>query len=345
VESSNPAAPLPVDSSSRFVATVHEVAKLANVSLITVSRALNTPDLLAPETLKRVEAAVAATGYVPNLLAGGLRSAKTRLVTALVPTLMGQLFAEMVHSLTETLAIHGYQVMLGEIGYAKSREDDLLRAIIGRRPAGIVVTGVMHSKQACQLLLTSRIPVVETWDFSDNPIDMLVGLSHESVGSEVCRFLASRGRRRLALISGDDERAARRKAGFLKTALLLGLEPPAVHLVTSPTTHASGRAGLSALLAQGAAPEGVFCSSDTLAMGVLTEARMRGIDVPGALAVIGLGDLDFSATLEPSLSTVRIDGARMGARAAQFIVDRLEGREVQEKVVNLGFSIIERRST
>ena len=154
----------------RSVSTIHEVAKLAGVSLITVSRALNTPYLLAPATLKRVEAAVAATGYVPNLVAGGLRSARTRLVTALVPTLMGQLFAEMIDALTETLAANGYQLMLGQVGYsAESREDDLLRAIVGRRPDGIVITGVMHSAEVRQLLLNSRIPIVETWTSPRRP--------------------------------------------------------------------------------------------------------------------------------------------------------------------------------
>ena len=91
--------------------------------------------------------------------------------------------------------------------------------------------------------------------------------------------------------------------------------------------------------------DAVFCSSDMLAMGVLTEARVRRVEVPKRLAVIGLGDIDFSATLEPGLSTVRIDGARMGTTAAQLIIDRLEGRHVKEKVVDLGFSIVERQST
>jgi LacI family gluconate utilization system Gnt-I transcriptional repressor len=82
--------------------TIHEVARLADVSLITVSRALNSPNLLSARTLQRVLDAIASTGYVPNLMAGGLRSSKSRLVAALVPTLFGQLFAEMVQSLTDS---------------------------------------------------------------------------------------------------------------------------------------------------------------------------------------------------------------------------------------------------
>lgn len=329
---------------SSSTVTIHDVARLAEVSLMTVSRAFNDPGRLSPVTLKRVMEAVAKTGYIPNLMAGGLRSLKTGLVAALVPTLMGQLFTEMIQSLTDHLASKGYQVMLGQIGYSESREDELLRAIIGRRPDGIVITGVMHSSDARRLLLGSGIPVVETWDFTSTPIDMLVGLSHEHLGQDVCFFLARQGRKRLALISGDDQRAAQRKKGFLRAAQSLGLESPSVFLVSSPTNHASGRAAMSALLSQHSKFDAVWCSSDMLAIGVITEAQIRGISIPGTMSVIGFGDLDFAETYNPALTTVRIDGTLMGRIAAQFIVDRVEGREVDDKVRDIGFSIVQRES-
>jgi LacI family gluconate utilization system Gnt-I transcriptional repressor len=88
----------------------------------------------------------------------------------------------------------------------------------------------------------------------------------------------------------------------------------------------------------------VFCSSDLLALGVMTEARVLDIAVPERLAIIGFGDLEFAADLHPALTTVRIDGMAIGRRAAQFIVDRAEGREVEQRVVDIGFSIVERQS-
>src|SRR5688572_8301037 len=103
--------------------TVHDVARLAGVSAITVSRALNTPAQVSAETLQRVRDAVQRTGYVPNLLAGGLRSSKSRLVAAVVPTLAGPVFLETIEALTAALAERGYQLMLGQSGYADSRED------------------------------------------------------------------------------------------------------------------------------------------------------------------------------------------------------------------------------
>jgi LacI family transcriptional regulator, gluconate utilization system Gnt-I transcriptional repressor len=90
--------------------------------------------------------------------------------------------------------------------------------------------------------------------------------------------------------------------------------------------------------------DAVFCSSDLLALGVLTEARVRGIGVPARLAVVGFGDLEFAAALQPALTTVHIKGAAIGRQAAQFIVDRAEGRSVPQQVIDIGFSIVERLS-
>jgi len=125
---------------------------------------------------------------VPNLLAGGLASTRSRLVAAVVPTISGPVFLETIQSLTEALAERGYQLMLGQAGYAGSREDALLEAIIGRRPDGIVLTGIMHSAEGRKRLLAAGIPVVETWDLTPTPIDMLVGFSHVEVGRAVAGF-------------------------------------------------------------------------------------------------------------------------------------------------------------
>ena len=169
--------------------TLHDVARLAGVAPISASRALNTPGQVSEELLRKVTEAVAHTGYVPNRVAGGLASARSRLVAVLVPTISGPVFLETINALTEALAAHGYQLMLGQSGYADSREDALLDAIIGRRPDGIVLTGIMRSPEGRRRLLAAGIPVVETWDFTPTPLDMLVGFSHVDVGRAVVAFL------------------------------------------------------------------------------------------------------------------------------------------------------------
>ena len=325
--------------------TLHDVARLAGVAPITASRALNTPAQVSDEVRQKVADAVARTGYVPNRLAGGLASARSRLVAAVVPTIAGPVFLETVQSLTEALAERGYQLMLGQSGYAGSREDALLEAIIGRRPDGIVLTGILHSTEGRRRLLGCGIPVVETWDLTPTPIDMLVGFSHVEVGREVATYLHARGRRQLGVVAGDDERARRRAGAFAATARTLGLPEVQVVHVPAPTTLKGGREGLAELLRRAPGTDAVFCSSDLLALGVLTEARVRGLPVPAQLAVVGFGDLEFAADVDPALTTVHIKGAAIGRQAAQFIVERAEGRDVAERVVDIGFSIVQRQSS
>jgi LacI family gluconate utilization system Gnt-I transcriptional repressor len=324
--------------------TLAEVARLAGVSAITVSRALNTPDRVAPDTLKQVRDAVEQTGYVPNLLAGSLASSKSRLVAALVPTIAGPVFLETIQTLTESLAEAGYQLMLGQSGYSGSREDALLDAIIGRRPDGIVLTGVMHSEQGRKRLQASGIPVVETWDLTSDPIDMLVGFSHEEVGRAVFQYLHQRGIRHPAILTADDYRAGVRCKAFMQAAEEALIHQVPIQSVPAPTTLKNGRAGLAALLRVEKRIDAIFCSSDLLALGVLIEAQSRGIGIPRDLRVIGFGDLSFAADTHPALTTVRINGTQIGKQAAKFIVDRAAGREIPNRLVDIGFSIVRRHT-
>ena len=326
--------------------TLRDVAKLASVAPITASRALNTPEAVSPEILARVRDAVERTGYMPNILAGGLASRQTRLVAAVVPTISSPVFTEMIEALTRSLTAAGYQLMLGQSGYTDSREDELLESIICRRADGVVLTGVMRSPLARRRLLASGIPVVETWDLTPTPIDMLVGFSHSRLGSAVAAYLHARGRRRVAFISANDERARQRTAAFIETAQALKLtgldgKVPACY-VEAPTTAGHGRAGLRELLAVHPDIDAVFCSSDMLALGVLNEAHAQGIAVPGRLGVIGLGDQGFARDLSPALTTVRIDGNVIGETAAHFILERIAGRQVAEPICDIGFTIVER---
>jgi LacI family gluconate utilization system Gnt-I transcriptional repressor len=144
---------------------------------------------------------------------------------------------------------------------------------------------------------------------------MLVGFSHVKVGSAVAGYFLAKGWQRVGIASGDDDRARTRREGFLAT---MGRDVPTA-FVKAPSNLALGRAALSELLSRDRDLRAVFCSSDGLAQGVLTEARARGLRVPEDLAVVGFGDADFAAHLEPSLTTVRIDGAGIGQQAARLM--------------------------
>ncbi len=325
--------------------TLADVAKIAGVSPITVSRVVNRPELVTADTLAHVQQVIDRTGYVPNLLAGGLASKRTRLVAAVVPSITNAIFVDTVQALTDRLWEAGYQVLLGLSGYPATREEALLSAILSRRPDAIYLTGINHAPQVRQRLITANIPVVETWDMTPTPIDMLVGFSHEDVGAAVARHLFARGHRAFGLIWADDARALARQRGFLGELALQGCHDAEVVTVPAPSTLTLGRQGLAALYAKGAKPTAVFCSSDLLAHGALEEARSRGLAVPRDLALIGFGDLEFAQHTFPALSTVRIDRTAIGRRAAELILARIDGEAPADKIVDVGFTIVDRQTT
>jgi LacI family transcriptional regulator, gluconate utilization system Gnt-I transcriptional repressor len=328
--------------------TLQDVAKLAGVAPITASRAINKPSSVSDEVLQKVEAAVERTGYVPNRMAGSLASSRSRIIAAVVPSTVMSVFMETVETLNNALFDAGYQLMLGQSSYSPQREEALLEAVIGRRPDGIFLAGVLQPGKARTRLLASKIPIVESWDLTQTPIDMLIGFSHLEIGRAVAKHLLDKGRKRFALVMAGDERAERRATAFRQAIAAQGLGEVFTVNVGDSRTLRSGRDAFVKIIEQypkSKAIDAIFCSSDLLAMGVVTEAKARGINVPTALSVMGFGDVPFGADIEPALSTVRINGADIGRMAAQYLMDRAEGRAVDRPIVDVGFSIVERGST
>ncbi|HEX7892091.1 MAG TPA: LacI family DNA-binding transcriptional regulator [Ramlibacter sp.] len=330
--------------------TLADVAKLAGVSTMTASRALAHPDVVSPETRKKVHDAVARTGYVPNLLAGALRSNRTRMVACLVPTIgSGSVFMDAVQAMTEVLEGAGYQVILGQRGYDVSQEERLVDAVLARRPDGLVLMGTVRSPAARRRLQANGAALVEAWDISGEPVDSMVGFSHRKVGAATARFLHERGRKRPALITTDEPRGAQRGQGFLETARRLGLVAKGEEIPTyrfaAPSRLRHGREGLAHLLAQQPGIDAIYCATDLVALGALTEARSRGIAVPGRLAIIGFGDADYAVDTDPPLTTVRVDSIALGRRVAELLMARIDGAAEAGQVLDLGFEIVERGTT
>ncbi|MEX3941378.1 LacI family DNA-binding transcriptional regulator [Paraburkholderia sp. BR10937] len=322
--------------------TLSDLARLTGVTKVTVSRALNNPELVSVETLERVREAVRQTGYTPDLIAGSLASNRSHLVVALIPAMAGSVFQETVAALTAELETAGYQLLLGQSGYDESREEALLDAIIGRRPAGIVLTGVIHSEASRQKLRAAGIPVVETWDITRSPLDMLIGFSHTRVGEAAARYLRERGARHPAIVTPGDRRATMRAKAFIE-AFASEREIP-VAAVPSPAHLGDGRRALAQLLDDHPQIDAIFCGADIMALGVLMEAHARRLDVPGRLKVIGYGDQNFAADTDPPLTTIRIDGTKIGKLAASMLIEKIETGTSKRAKVDVGFTLIERGS-
>ena len=327
-------------SKHRSQVTISDVAAAAGVAPMTVSRMLNTPQRVAPETADRVRAAIEALGYVPNLLAGGLSSRRSRIIAAIVPTIASPIFAASVGAFTDALDAGGYHVVLGLSGYGPG-EEALVGAILGRRPDGLMLTGTEHSAITRRRLAAAGVPVVEIWDLAGEPADMVVGFDHRSVGRAVAALFLQQGYRRFAAVGADDPRAIGRRRGFIEA-----LPPGSVVLdqqLPAPASMQGGRDAVG-LLGCGHEPVALFCSSDLSAAGALIEAGARGIAVPERLAICGFGDLEIGRAMHPAVSTVSVDGAEIGRTAAQCLLGRLSGVEVP-RTVAVPFRVIERGST
>jgi LacI family gluconate utilization system Gnt-I transcriptional repressor len=330
--------------SGRAAVKITDVAAAAGVAPMTVSRVINTPDRVAVETATRVRDAIVRLGYVPNLIAGGLSSRRSRMIAAVVPTIAHPMFAEMVFTFTEALREAGYQVMLTVSGYAAGTEPELIRGLLSRRPDALLLTGVDRPPEVSRMLADSAIPVVEIWDMAEAPTDMLVGFDHAEVGAAVARMFAAKGHDHYAAVSATDARAQARTTGFRTQVLAEGFTLHPVVDAPAPSTIMAGRDALRRLLPHLDRRTAMCCSSDLLAFGALTEARVQGIAVPDQLAICGFGNFELGAASEPPISTVNVEGGTIGRTAASFLLDRLGGEDGPRKT-DVPFHIVERATT
>ncbi|MFF7395640.1 LacI family DNA-binding transcriptional regulator [Achromobacter sp. NPDC008082] len=326
-----------------------DVAREAGVSLVTVSRALNTPEKVSRDTLAAVRRAIDLLGYVPNLMAGSLASNRSRIVAAIVPTISNLVFAETIEALTQTLAKDGYQLLLGQSGYSKQAEASLVDTFLGRRVDGLVLTGFSQPKALRLKLQRANVPVVQTWGLpgpgQTTLIDMAVGFSNVGAGRAAARHLLARGHRALAFIGADEARSRQRLQGYRAEVLAAGLPDVEAAFVPPPVQVDAAGPCLDRMLERRPDITAVFCNNDLLAAGLLFACQRHGLRVPDRLAIMGFGDLPISRAACPALSTVRIRRAEMGEQAGKMLLARLSSVALEATSADLGFEIIERSST
>jgi LacI family gluconate utilization system Gnt-I transcriptional repressor len=335
-------------SATRSV-TLSDVAAAAGVSAQTVSRVVRDPRSVPDETRANVEAAIAATGYVPNLAASNLASNRSRTVGVLVPQINASVFADTVHAFSTALAAHGYQIFVGTTDYRPEHEEDVLRSFLGRRPDGLLMVGTDHTPGTRALLAAAGVPVVETWGWSDDPVDLLVGFSNAAAAAAMVGHLVERGRRRITFAgrhTSGDPRAAERLDGYATAVReLLGTAPRTVDAGPEPVTMDTGVTLLDLVLERHPDSDAVMFSSDVFAAGALQACVRRGIDVPGTLALAGFGDFELARHLVPSLTTVAVPGTLIGELGAELLLERMRGTPVGVPHRDVGYRVVARASS
>lgn len=321
-----------------------DVATRAGVSTATVSRFYNNPEVVAPATAARIREAIEATGYVPNLIAGGLASNRSRLVAVLVPEVAQSIFNDTIEAMSAELALDGNTVMLGLTGADNGRMRQLIEAALARRADGIILTGIVTDIETRERLRQRDVTVIETWGVPEEPIDIAVGFSHTAVGRDIARFLHGRGYTRPLLTVANGARARQRRDGFIEEWRLVGGAEPDVLDVPMPTRFGHARLVWRHVAQREEQPDVIVCGSDVLAQGVIIEAQAAGVRVPDQLAVVGFGNLAIAGDMRPSITTVDVDGARIGREAVSVLRRRAAGERITQRVIDVGFRLIARES-
>lgn len=329
-------------------ATMADVARLAGVSPMTVSRALRPNTSVSQATRDRIRSAAMQLGYVVDQTAVAFASRRSGFVAMTVPSINNANFADTARGLTEGLHDSGLELLLGYTDYDTAEEERLIEAFLRRRPEAIVVTGGAHTDRCRALLTSAGVPVVETWDLPAEPIDRVVGFSNADAGALMAQHLYDCGHRRIGFIGGQaarDTRGADRQNGFLRALETCGLATD--RLVTDldpPITIREGAAALGRLLDQWPDTTAVMCVSDLSAFGALNAALERGCSVPGDLAIAGFGAYDLGEYARPSITTIDANAHGIGTEAARIILQALAGEEISDPVMQ-DVQLLQRAST
>lgn len=327
--------------------TMIDVAELAKVAPMTVSRALKHDGSVSKETRAKVLAAADELGYVLDSTAAGLSSRRSGFVAMLIPSIENANFSSTFRAMSDRLNAHGLQILLGNTNYRVEEEEKLIGQMLQRRPEAMVVTGGTHTERARKMLLSCGVPVVETWDTPTEPIDNVVGFSNAAASDLMVRHLLDRGYKKIAFIGGDalrDTRGHDRKIGFVKAMQTAGLDPSRTVAARPPITIREGATAMAQLIEKWPDTEAVMCVSDLAAFGALTECQRRGISVPKDMAIAGFGAYDISEHCVPSITTIDANASEIGIQTADTILRLLRESGAQQEI-KLRPKLIAREST
>ena len=327
--------------------TISDVATAANVSAITVSRALRDPSQVSRDALARIEGAVADLGYVPNMAAQALASKQTNVIGALIPSVTNAVFSDVLLGMYDAIADTRFQLQLGNTRYSTLEEEKLLRTFLSQRPAGLIVSGIDQSRVARKLLDEAECPVVQIMETGPDPVDMMIGFSHRDAAREAIQHLIAAGYRRIAFLGARmDPRTRRRMEGYDDAMAAAGLTDEGLAVTTPQASSVSLGAHLFAeLISRRPDADAVFCNNDDIALGALFEAQRRHIAVPAAMGICGFNDLEMMEAAWPSLTSVRTHRRPMGKKAVELLVQATNGVRPEQRVLDLGHSVVEREST
>jgi LacI family transcriptional regulator, galactose operon repressor len=317
--------------------SIKEVARLAGVSLGTVSNVLNQPDRVAEATRRRVLDAIAELGYVRNDSARQLRAGSSRQIAIVVLDVSNPFFTDVVRGAESAAQEHGVMVVVCNSAEDSERERRHLDLLEEQRIRGVLITPVDDTRDSrLEKLIGRGTPVVLVDRGSGWPNRCSVAVNDVYGGRLAGEHLVERGHRRIAFVGGPTTipQVADRLQGISSAV------DGAAHLHAVATPSLSVAAGRNAAeeladLPDDRRPTAVFCANDMLALGVLQEMTRRGLRVPQDVAIVGYDDIEFASAAAVPLSSVRQPREQLGRTATQLLLEEIEsgGRHEHRHVV------------
>jgi LacI family transcriptional regulator len=329
------------------VPTISDVARVAKVSIATVSRVVNAPDGVRPALRERVQAAIVQLGYVPHPGARTLKSRRTGTIGAIFPTVDNAIFAAAINALQQRLATANHQLLIATSGYDPAVEARQALNLLTRGVDALVLCGCSQGAALIDRLKARGVPVVHVMTWPLPPGRTGVGFDNARAMHQVVRYLLDMGHRRIAMLAGitkDNDRALARVQGVRQALTAHRLTLPADRLVERPYGLAPAREGLRQLLQAKSPPTAVVCGNDVLALGALLEAQHLGLQVPRDLSIVGFDDLEMASHVQPALTTVQVPAQAMWQRAADSALALARG-EVPLAHHEMEVSLVVRGST
>ncbi|MCY6379715.1 LacI family DNA-binding transcriptional regulator [Hoeflea prorocentri] len=308
---------------------IDDVAREANVSIMTVSRALRGVEGVSEGKRAEIFDIAERLRYQPNLNARSLVGVQSSLVGISFPTLFNDVFAEMLDGMRPALESAGLTTIVTTTEYDRERELNWVNTVRPWRPAALVLTGTDHDDKVRRILRRDLIPTLETWEYNDDPIDISVGIDHVEAGRQVAKEMIALGYRKPAYVGfepGHDLRAEKRLLGIRTAFSDAGFGEVRTARHGTGDGYRSGYDGLMSVARDTQdRPDIVFFLSDHFAFAGLVACEELGLSVPEDIGIVGFNNLSINGVLSKKLTTVITPRREMGARGARNLIARING--------------------
>ena len=331
------------------MATIFEVAKRAGVSTATVSRVLSNPSMVAPDTRRKVMAAVERLRYAPNAAAKNLRMLRSRKLLVTVPDISRPLFSLILQGIEESANREGYSVLLGDTHYDQGREERYAAMLFEKQADGLIFLGRKLSKGVETLVrgkTSGRAPVVNALGFEPQLGIPSIQIDNATAAADAMDHLYRLGHRKIGLVTGPPLSfvSAERLRGATLRAKKEKADKDTI-VMNGDFSVDSGVVAGERLLGRTDPPTAIFCFNDEMAMGVLHTARRRKIRVPDDVSIVGVDDIRYARFVDPPLTTVAQPMREMGEYAVRVLLGILHGDEKPPECVRLPHTLVVRSST